>query len=245
MTLLSDFRQALRGLYKARGYSIAVILTLALGIGASTAMFTLLRGTLLRALPNRDGESLVYLRQSAPGAHQDNVLFSVPEITDLRAGVKSLSGVAEYSSMTFTMLTDEQPTHIQVGVISGNYFDVMGLAPVLGRVTNAHDDGPAAAPVAVLSHRFWADHFGGDPSIVGQADGARGRWRAAARRAWVGSGGRAGDVADVARVVVRRRPARSGDAGRSDCAVGRGWSGCVLVAGGAGGSGGGVACGLS
>jgi predicted permease len=168
MTIFADFRQAIRSLYKARGFSIAVILTLALGIGANTAMFTLLRGTLLRPLPNRGGESLVYLRQSAPGAHQDNVLFSVPEIIDIRNGAKSLSGVAEFSQMTFTMVNNDQPVHVQAGVISGNYFDVMGLSPVLGRVTTSHDDGPAAAPVAVLSHQFWAEHFGADPGIVGK-----------------------------------------------------------------------------
>src|SRR6478752_10811110 len=98
MTLLSDFRQALRSLYKARGFSIAVILTLALGIGANTAMFTLLRGTLLRPLPNRDASRLVYLRQAAPAAKQDNVLFSVPEVADYRAGAKSLAALAEFSS---------------------------------------------------------------------------------------------------------------------------------------------------
>ncbi|HEY4216703.1 MAG TPA: ABC transporter permease [Gemmatimonadaceae bacterium] len=168
MTLLSDFRQALRSLYKARGFSFAVILTLALGIGANTAMFTLLRGTLLRPLPNRDGESLIYLRQSAPGAHQDNVAFSVPEIMDISNGAKSLSGIAQFSQMTFTMVYNNEPAHIQAGVVSGNYFDVMGLSPVLGRVTNPHDDGPAAAPVAVLSHQYWAEHFGGDPNIIGK-----------------------------------------------------------------------------
>jgi predicted permease len=70
--------------------------------------------------------------------------------------------------MTFTLVKDEQPVHIQAGVISGNYFDVMGLAPVLGRVTNSRDDGPAAPPVSVLSHQFWMSHFGGDSSVIGR-----------------------------------------------------------------------------
>ncbi|HEU4566311.1 MAG TPA: ABC transporter permease [Gemmatimonadaceae bacterium] len=169
MNLLPDLRRALRSLYRARGFSIAVILTLALGIGANTAMFTLLRGTLLRPLPNRDGERLVYLRQSAPGAGQENVLFSVPEITDYRAASRSFSGITEYSGMTFTLLSGDVPVHVQAGVITGNYFQVMGLAPALGRLTSARDDGPAAAPVAVLSHQFWMQHFGGDPSVVGRS----------------------------------------------------------------------------
>src|SRR5919199_1147162 len=169
MTLLSDLRRTLRSLYRARGFSVAVILTLALGLGANTAMFTLLRGTMLRPLPHRAGERLVYLRQSAPGAGQQNVLFSVPEITDYREASKTLAQIAEYSSMTFTMLNDDEPVHVQAGIISGNFFEVMGLAPVLGRVTSARDDGPKAPPVAVLSHQFWMSHFGGDPRVVGRS----------------------------------------------------------------------------
>ncbi|HEX8944732.1 MAG TPA: ABC transporter permease [Gemmatimonadaceae bacterium] len=169
MSLLSDLRRVFRSLYRARGFTVAVILTLALGIGANTAMFTLLRGTLLRPLPNREGERLVYLRQSAKGAGQDNVLFSVPEIIDYRTASKTLSAVAEYSGLTFTMVDKDEPVHIQAGVISGNYFEVMGLSAVVGRVTNARDDGPAAAPVAVLSYPFWMDKFGGDPKVVGRS----------------------------------------------------------------------------
>jgi len=168
MSFLSDLRRVFRSLYRARGFTVAVILTLALGIGANTAMFTLLRGTLLRALPNREGERLVYLRQSAKGAGQDNVLFSVPEIVDYRTASKSLSEIAEYSGLTFTMVNNDEPVHIQAGVISGNYFEVMGLSAVLGRLTNSRDDGPAAAPVAVLSHQFWMEKFGGDPTVIGK-----------------------------------------------------------------------------
>ena len=166
--MLSDFRRALRSLARARGFAIAVIATLALGIGANTAMFTLLRGTLLRPLPNQDGDRLVYLRQSAPGAGQQNVLFSVPEIRDYRAGSKTLESIAEFSQMTFTLVDgDAEPVHVQAGVISGNFFHVMGLAPAVGRVTNTKDDGPSAAPVAVLSYPFWMDHFGGESKVIG------------------------------------------------------------------------------
>jgi len=142
MNLLTDLRRSFRSLGRARGFTAAVILTLALGIGANTAMFTLLRGTLLRPLPNRDGERLVYLRQSAEGAGQSNVAFSVPEILDYRTASKTLSQVAEYSGMTFTLVNEDQPVHVQAGVISGNYFQVMCLSPLLGRVTNAGDVQP-------------------------------------------------------------------------------------------------------
>jgi len=168
MSFPSDLRRVFRSLYGAPGFTIAVVLTLALGIGANTAMFTLLRGTLLRPLPNRGGERLVHLRQSAPGAGQASVLFSVPEIIDYREAATSFTGLAEYSPMTFTMLAEDVPVHVQAGVISGNYFDVMGLTPVLGRLTSRQDDGAAAPPVAVLSHQFWMEHFGGDPAVVGR-----------------------------------------------------------------------------
>jgi putative ABC transport system permease protein len=168
--LAGDVRFAFRSLRRARGFTTTVILTLALGIGANTAMFTLLRGTLLRPLPNREGDRLVYLRQSAPGAQQNNVQFSVPEVADLRAGAKTLTSLAEYSSaLPFTLVgKDGQPVRVKVGIVSGNYFDVMGLAPVLGRVTSSADDGAAAASVAVLSYQYWMERFGGDPSVVGR-----------------------------------------------------------------------------
>ena len=168
MSFVSELVRAFRSLLKARGFAAAVILTLALGIGANTAMFTLLRGTLLRPLPNREGERLVYLRQSAKGAGQDNVAFSVPEITDYRSASKTLGEIGEYSAMTFTMVDGDEPVHVQAGVISGNYFQVMGLGSVLGRLTSSRDDGPAAAPVAVLSHQFWMQRFGGDPKVIGR-----------------------------------------------------------------------------
>src|SRR5436189_3432862 len=118
MTFFQDLRRVVRSLAKARGFAIAVVLTLALGIGANTAMFTLLRGTLLRPLPNRDGQRLVYLRQSAPGAQEHNVLFSVPELADYRAGSKTLSAIAEFSSsLPFTLVGGEgHPVRIKIGL---------------------------------------------------------------------------------------------------------------------------------
>jgi predicted permease len=167
--IVGDVRFALRSLGRSRGFSAAVIVTLALGIGVNTAMFTLLRGTLLRPLPNRNGDRLVYLRQSAPAAHQDNAAFSVPEVQDYRVASKTLAAFAEYSSgVPFTLVgRDNQPMRVKVGVVTGNFFTVMGLDAVLGRLTNPGDDGPAAASVAVLSFEFWNTHFGGDPKVLG------------------------------------------------------------------------------
>ncbi|HET9985722.1 MAG TPA: ABC transporter permease [Longimicrobiales bacterium] len=169
--LLRDVMFALRSLRRAPGFTTTVVLTLALGIGANTAMFTLLRGTLLRPLPNRDGERLVYLRQSAPGSQQQNVQFSVPEVADYRAGSKTLSAIAEYSSsLPFTLVgADGVPERVRAGIVSGNYFDVVGLEPVLGRLITPADDGAAAAPVMVLSYSYWMERFGGDRSVIGRA----------------------------------------------------------------------------
>lgn len=166
--LLSDMRFAVRSLRRARGFSIAVVLTLALGIGANTAMFTLLRGTVLRPLPNRDGERLVYLRQAARAVGTKNALFSVPEVNDFRTAA-SLSAVAEYSSvLPFSLVgKDGRTVRVRTAVVTGNYFDVLGLRPVLGRLTTTKDDGADAASVAVLSYEYWMEHFGGDPHVIG------------------------------------------------------------------------------
>src|SRR5215467_11217771 len=164
-----DLVFALRSLRRAPGFTAAVIVTLGLGIGANTAMFTVLRGTLLRSLSNRDDRQLVYLRQSASGVGQQNETFSVPEIADFRAGVKAFSRVAEFSVMSFTMVGDDGfPERISTGVVSGDYFDVMGLDAVAGRVITARDDGKDAAPVVVLSSKFWIKRFGGDAAVIGK-----------------------------------------------------------------------------
>ncbi len=165
-----DLRYALRSLALARGFTIAVVLTLALGIGANTAIFSVVRGVLLRPLPHRDGERLMYLRQSAEalGAAGENVAFSVPEIMDFRGASKTLGGIAEYSPMTFTLEGVDDAVRMDVGLVTGNYFSVMGLSPVLGRAFGPSDDGTAAAPVMILTHAYWLKRFGADPQVVGK-----------------------------------------------------------------------------
>src|ERR1700756_2359315 len=163
-----DLRFALRSLSRAKGLAFTVILTLALGIGANAAIFSLVRGVLLRPLVNRDENRLIYVRQSAPGNGDVNTTFSVPEIQDLRASVKTLSAFGDFSVFGFTMIGLGEPREIQAGVVSGNYFDVMGLHPVLGRLVGPQDDGPNAAGVVVLTYRFWATTLGKDPSVIGK-----------------------------------------------------------------------------
>ncbi len=163
-----DIRYAIRTLARARGFTAAVVLTLGLGIGANTAIFSVVRGVLLKPLPHRDGDRLVFLRQSVNAPGGENVAFSVPEINDFRTGSKTMAGIAEYSPLILTMLERDNAVRITVGLVTGNYFSVMGLNPVLGRSFDQRDDGPGAAPVMMLTHQYWQAHFGSDPGIVGK-----------------------------------------------------------------------------
>jgi putative ABC transport system permease protein len=168
MPFLNDLRTALRSLANAKGLTITVVLTLALGIGANAAIFTLVRGVLLRPLVNRDENRLIYIRQSALGIGTDNAAFSVPELQDLRASVKSVSEFGDFSNFGFTMVGLGEPRAVQAGVVGGTYFEVMGLHPVLGRLLDMHDDGPNAAGAAVLTYRFWSTVLKKDPSVIGR-----------------------------------------------------------------------------
>src|SRR6201997_1000727 len=168
MLFAHDVRFALRSLSHAKGLAFTVILTLALGIGANAAIFSLVRGVLLRPLVNSDENRLIYIQQSAPGINDDNSNFSVPEIKDARASVHSLSAFGEFSALGFTLLGLGEPREIQSGVVSGDYFDVVGLHPVLGRLIEPQDDGPKAAGVAVLTYRFWNTALKKDPSVIGK-----------------------------------------------------------------------------
>jgi len=168
MSFVRDLRVAAHSLIRTPGLAIAVVLTLALGIGANAAIFTLVRGVLLKPLVNRDEDRLIYIRQSAPGIGDENATFSVPEIQDLRTSVKSLSAFGDFSAMDFTMIGLGEPRSIQGGVVGGTYFDVMGLRPVLGRLIGPQDDGPRAAGVVVLTYRFWTNSLHKDPSVIGK-----------------------------------------------------------------------------
>jgi len=165
---LRDLRIALRSMARAKGLAITVVLTLALGIGANAAIFSLVRGVLLRPLVNRDENRLIYIRQSAPGIGVEDAAFSVPEIQDLRAGVKSVSSFGDFSTIGFTMVGLGEPREVRAGVVGGSYFEVMGLHPVLGRLLDMRDDGPNAAGAAVLMYRFWSSTLKSDPTVIGK-----------------------------------------------------------------------------
>src|SRR6267142_2758463 len=164
-----DIRFALRALLRAKGLAATVVVTLALGIGANAAIFSVVRGVLLRPLVNRDEDRLVYVRQSGLGIGAENMTFSVPEIDDIKARVKTINAFGDFSTVDFTMIgLGSEPRAVKAGVVSGPFFDVMGLRPVLGRLINAQDDGPNAAGAAVLTYRFWTTSLNSDPTVIGK-----------------------------------------------------------------------------
>jgi putative ABC transport system permease protein len=166
--LVADVRYAFRALRHSRAFAVVVVLTLALGIGANTAIFSVVRGVLLKPLPHKDGDRLLYLRHSIDGPAGANIAFSVPEVHDFRDGAPSLGGIAEYCPWGLTLDGQGDPVRMSVGLVTGNFFQVMGLSPVLGRLTRPSDDGPGVPPVMVLTHAFWMSRFGGDSSIIGK-----------------------------------------------------------------------------
>jgi len=168
MNLIADLRFAFRSLARVKGLTFTVIVTLALGIGANAAIFSVVRGVLLRPLVNRDQDRLIYIRQSARGIHVENARFSVPELRDLQTRVRSLTAFGDFSTIDFTMIGLGEPRVVRAGVVGGSYFDVMGLRAIRGRLLDAHDDGPRAAGAAVLTYRFWSTTLQSDPSVVGK-----------------------------------------------------------------------------
>ena len=164
-----DLRFAWRSLARAKGLTATVVVTLALGIGANAAIFSVVRGVLFRPLVNRDEHRLIYVRQSAPGIGTENMTFSVPEIGDLASRATTVSAFGDFSTVDFVLIgLGSEPRVVKAGVVNGSFFDVLGLRPVLGRLVTAADDGPDAAGVAVLTYRFWTTTLNSDPSVIGK-----------------------------------------------------------------------------
>lgn len=168
MSLLTDFRYAVRSLTRVKGLAITVILTLALGIGANAAIFSVVRGVLLRPLVNRDEDRLIYIRHSARGIGVENAVFSIPELHDLQSRVKTLTAFGDFSTIDFTMVGLGEPRVVRAGVVGGSYFDVMGIRAIRGRLIGPTDDGPQADSVVVLTYRFWTTALKSDPSLIGK-----------------------------------------------------------------------------
>ncbi len=168
MSFLRDLKIALRSLSRTPALWITVALTLALGIGANAAIFSVVRAVLLRPLANKDEARLLYIRQSAPGLGADNTAFSIPEIQDIGSKLKTISELGTFSEMDFTVVGLGTPRELHAGVVDGNYFQVMGLRPVLGRLLTPADDGPNATGAVVLTYRFWTSSLHSDPTVLGK-----------------------------------------------------------------------------
>ncbi len=168
-TLGRDLRLALRSLVRAKGLSATVVVTLALGIGANAAVFSVVRSVLLRPLVNRDEDRLVYIRQSAPGIGEEDTTFSVPELRDIESRATKIGAFGDFSTVDFSLTgLGREPRTVKAGVVGGSFFEVMGLRPVRGRLLHKGDDGPKAAGAVVLTYRFWATSLDSDPTVIGK-----------------------------------------------------------------------------
>lgn len=175
--LLQDARYGFRMLRKNPGFSVVAIIALALGIGANTALFSVVYGVLLKPLPYAQGNELVVLDQSfskstmagMPGmASLGSIGFSVKEIQDYREQSRALAEVEEYHGMSFILLDGHEPSQVRTGVVSAHFFDMLGIKPQFGRFFTEADDKPGADAVLILSFGYWKNHYGGDPNIVGR-----------------------------------------------------------------------------
>jgi predicted permease len=170
-TFFQDARYALRTLARTPGFSFIVILTLGLGIGANTAIFSLMDQVLLRLLPVSDPRELVQLDGPGPfsGRTHNERTFSYPMYVDLRDGSDVFSGLVARFGTSATLTQRGQSERVDVEMVSGNTFEVLGVRPVIGRLLTADDDRtPGAHPVVVLSHDFWQRRFAGSPTVLNQ-----------------------------------------------------------------------------
>ena len=171
MNVWRDLKHAFRVLRKNPAFTCIVVLTLALGIGANTAIFSLMDQVLLRALPVRDPGELVLLDGPGPfrGKTFNDQTFSYPMYKDFRDRTEVFSGVLARFPMAITVVWNGESERVSGDLVSGNYFEVLGVRPAIGRLFNAADDRtPGAHPVAVLSHGFWTRRFGANPAVLNQ-----------------------------------------------------------------------------
>src|SRR5216683_767359 len=166
--LQQDSTFALRMMRKNFGFTLAAIIVLGLGIGANTAIFSVVNAVLLKPLPYQHGERLLMMRQSTPSSGLMGRSVSVPELMDYRRQNRSLDAIVEYHNMQFILLGRAEPEQVETGVVSWNFFDVFGAKPLFGRNFAPDDEKEGAPAVLLLSYEFWLRSFGGDPTVVGK-----------------------------------------------------------------------------
>jgi predicted permease len=170
MALLRDLRLAARQLRFAPGYSLAAIATLALAISASTAIFSAVYAVLLKPMPIREPEQLVMGWGTSAALNMRVIELSYLDVQDIGAATPDVGRVASVGSSAWTLILDGDgdPVKLPSVGVSGNFFELLGAAPELGRTIRSEDDRPASAPVVVISHDLWARQFGSDPQVVGR-----------------------------------------------------------------------------
>jgi putative ABC transport system permease protein len=169
---LAMFRQdagfALRMMRKNLGFTVAAIVVLGLGIGANTAIFSVVNAVLWKPLPYEHGERLLLLNQRTTREGGGIGLCSVPEMNDYRRQNRSMDGIVEYHNMQFILLGRSEPERVETGVVSWNFFDLFGVKALAGRLFEPHDEKPGAPAVLLLSYEYWQRSFGGDLTVVGK-----------------------------------------------------------------------------
>ena len=166
--LISEIRYAFRSLNKSRTYAAAFVITLGLGIGVNTAIFSVINGVLLKPLPYQDADRILFLQQPANRARAFDGASSFIEIDDYRAASRTIDEFVEFGDWDFSVIGRGDPHRVVGGLVTANYFDVLGILPLYGRTLLPSDDDAGAPPVMVLTHDYWTRMFGSDPEIVGK-----------------------------------------------------------------------------
>lgn len=167
-TLKQDFRYSLRSLFARPGFLIAAVLTLALGLGANTAIFSVLNGSLLKPLPYADGERLVIVHNTYPPMGIDYAGTSIPDYLDRREQAPALADLAIYHGQSMNLAADGTPQRLIATRASASLFSTLGVGAALGRVFDDSTEVPGNDRVAVLSHGLWHSQFAGDPAVIGR-----------------------------------------------------------------------------
>lgn len=165
---MSSLRFALRRLRQDPAYAAAFVLTLGLGIGANAAIFSVVEGVLLRPLPFPEADRIVRLTQPQTAVSEAFGSFSFVEVDDYRRHARAVDQFVEYGDWQFSLVGAGEPALVHGGLVTSNYFEVLGLRAIEGRTLLPEDDGEGARPVAVLTHEFWRRAFGADPAAVGR-----------------------------------------------------------------------------
>jgi putative ABC transport system permease protein len=163
-----DLRHAGRLLRQNPGYTAAIALTVGVGVGMTTAIFSAVHAVLLQKLPYANGESLVEIHQRS-GDSTIDLGVSLPELDDYRRQLSSLDALVEYHQMWFNLIEGGTASRVMTGVVSAGFFDVLGVRPLLGRSFVPADESTGAAPVLIVSHAYWKRALGADPAVIGRA----------------------------------------------------------------------------